>query len=130
LSFLTQGDFFDNDSILPKNMEKSEDFGVVLVTTASETEAENLAIALINERLAACVSIYPIRSLYRWQGQIEKESEWQLVIKTNLKQFEQLSAKIQAIHSYAVPEIIALPIIAGSQSYLDWLATHTDKIEE
>jgi periplasmic divalent cation tolerance protein len=110
--------------------EKLTDFGVVLVTTASETEAENLAIALINERLAACVSIYPIRSLYRWQGQIEKESEWQLVIKTNLKQFEQLSAKIQAIHSYAVPEIIALPIIAGSQSYLDWLATHTDKIEE
>jgi periplasmic divalent cation tolerance protein len=111
-------------------MEKSRDFGVVLVTTASETEAENLAIALINERLAACVSIYPIRSIYRWQGQIEKESEWQLVIKTNLMQFEQLSAKIQAIHSYAVPEIIALPIVAGSQSYLDWLATHTDQIEE
>jgi periplasmic divalent cation tolerance protein len=110
--------------------EKLTDFGVVLVTTASETEAENLAIALINERLAACVSIYPIRSLYRWQGQIEKESEWQLVVKTDLKQFEQLSAKIQAIHSYAVPEIIALPIVAGSQSYLDWLATHTSLGEE
>lgn len=111
-------------------MEKSTNFGVVLVTTASETEAENLAIALLNERLAACVSIYPIRSVYRWQGQIEKESEWQLAIKTDLKQFERLSEKIQALHSYAVPEIIALPIVAGSQSYLDWLATHTSLGEE
>jgi periplasmic divalent cation tolerance protein len=112
------------------NIGKSTDFGVVLVTTASETEAENLAIALLNERLAACVSIHPIRSIYRWQGQIEKESEWQLAIKTDLKQFERLSEKIQALHSYAVPEIIALPIVAGSQSYLDWLATHTSLGEE
>ncbi|MFN7256932.1 MAG: divalent-cation tolerance protein CutA, partial [Microcystis sp.] len=72
-------------------------FGLVLVTTTSETEAENLAIALLNERLAACVSIYPIRSIYRWQGQIENESEWQLAIKSDLKQFEQLSAKIQEL---------------------------------
>lgn len=110
--------------------ERLTGFGVVLVTTASEREAENLAIALLNERLAACVSIYPIRSIYRWQGQIENECEWQLVIKTDLKQFEQLSGKIQALHSYAVPEIIALPIVAGSQTYLDWLASHTGTVEE
>jgi periplasmic divalent cation tolerance protein len=114
-----------------KNMtEKLTSFGVVLVTTATETEAENLAIALVNDRLAACVSIYPIRSIYRWQGQVEKESEWQLAIKTDLNHFEQLSAKIQALHRYAVPEIIALPIIAGSQSYLDWLAFHSSPVEE
>lgn len=110
--------------------EKLTGFGVVLVTTASETEAENLAIALLNDRLAACVSIYPMRSIYRWQGQIEKESEWQLAIKTDLKQFEQLSAKIQELHTYAVPEIIALPIVAGSQTYLDWLASHTGGVSE
>lgn len=110
--------------------EKFTGFGVVLVTTANETEAENLAIALLNERLAACVSIYPIRSIYRWQGQIENEREWQLVIKTDLKQFEQLSEKIQALHSYAVPEIIALPIVAGSQTYLDWVASHIGRVEE
>ncbi|NCS28778.1 MAG: divalent-cation tolerance protein CutA [Microcystis aeruginosa F13-15] len=110
--------------------EKLTGFGVVLVTTASETEAENLAIALVNDRLAACVSIYPMRSIYRWQGQIEKESEWQLAIKTDLKQFEQLSAKIQELHTYAVPEIIALPIVAGSQTYLDWLASHTGGVSE
>jgi periplasmic divalent cation tolerance protein len=110
--------------------EKLTGFGVVLVTTASETEAEYLAIALLNERLAACVSIYPIRSIYRWQGQIENESEWQLAIKSDLKQFEQLSAKIQELHTYAVPEIIALPIVAGSQTYLDWLASHTGGVSE
>jgi periplasmic divalent cation tolerance protein len=110
--------------------EKLTGFGVVLVTTASETEAENLAIALLNDRLAACVSIYPMRSIYSWQGQIEKESEWQLAIKTDLKQFEQLSAKIQELHTYAVPEIIALPIVAGSQTYLDWLASHTGGVSE
>ncbi|KAB0242693.1 divalent-cation tolerance protein CutA [Microcystis aeruginosa EAWAG127a] len=110
--------------------ERLTGFGVVLVTTASETEAENLAIALLNDRLAACVSIYPMRSIYRWQGQIENESEWQLVIKTDLKQFEQLSEKIQELHSYAVPEIIALPVVAGSQTYLDWLASHTGGVSE
>lgn len=110
--------------------ERLTGFGVVLVTTASETAAENLAIALLNDRLAACVSIYPMRSIYRWQGQIENESEWQLVIKTDLKQFEQLSEKIQELHSYAVPEIIALPIVAGSQTYLDWLASHTGGVSE
>ncbi|TRV07158.1 MAG: divalent-cation tolerance protein CutA [Microcystis wesenbergii Mw_MB_S_20031200_S109] len=110
--------------------ERLTSFGVVLVTTASETEAENLAIALLNDRLAACVSIYPIRSIYRWQGQIENEREWQLTIKADLKQFEQLSAKIQELHTYAVPEIIALPIVAGSQTYLDWLASHTGRVEE
>ena len=110
--------------------EKLTGFGVVLVTTASETAAENLAIALLNDRLAACVSIYPIRSIYRWQGQIENESEWQLAIKSDLKQFEQLSAKIQELHTYAVPEIIALPIVAGSQTYLDWLASHTSGVSE
>jgi periplasmic divalent cation tolerance protein len=110
--------------------EKLTGFGLVLVTTTSETEAENLAIALLNERLAACVSMYPIRSIYRWQGQIENEREWQLAIKTDLKQFEQLSAKIQELHTYAVPEIIALPIVAGSQTYLDWLASHTGGVSE
>jgi len=93
--------------------ERLTGFGVVLVTTTSETEAENL-----------------IRSIYRWQGQIENESEWQLAIKSDLKQFEQLSAKIQELHTYAVPEIIALPIVAGSQTYLDWLASHTGRVSE
>ncbi|WP_293130817.1 divalent-cation tolerance protein CutA [Microcoleus sp. bin38.metabat.b11b12b14.051] len=96
-------------------------FGVVLVTAASEAEAENLAKYLVEHKLAACVSLSPIRSIYTWQGEIHAESEWQLVIKTDLAKFEALKTKIQELHSYEVPEIIAIPIVAGSQAYLNWI---------
>jgi periplasmic divalent cation tolerance protein len=96
-------------------------FGVVLVTAASEAEAENIAKSLVEHKLAACVSLSPIRSIYTWQGEIHAESEWQLVIKTDLAKFEALKTKVQELHSYEVPEIIAIPIIAGSDAYLNWL---------
>lgn len=96
-------------------------FGVVLVTAASEAEAENLAKSLVEHKLAACVSLSPIRSIYTWQGEIHVESEWQLVIKTDMAKFEPLKRKVQELHSYEVPEIIAIPIIAGSDAYLNWL---------
>lgn len=79
-------------------------FGLVLVTAASEAEAENLAKSLVENKLAACVSLSPIRSVYSWQGEIHSESEWQLLIKTNLAKFEALKTKIQELHSYEVPE--------------------------
>ena len=97
-------------------------FGVVLVTAASEAQAENIAKSLIEHKLAACVSLSPIRSIYSWQGEIHAESEWQLVIKTDLAKFEALKTKVQELHSYEIPEIIAIPIIAGSEAYLDWIA--------
>ncbi|MEB3310600.1 MAG: divalent-cation tolerance protein CutA [Snowella sp.] len=96
-------------------------YGVVWVTASSQDEAQAIATILIEEQLAACVNIFPVQSIYRWQGEIQREPEWQLVIKTDLARFEILSAKIQAIHSYEVPEIIALPITAGSEAYLAWL---------
>ena len=99
---------------------------VVLVTVGSEHEAEAIATALLTERLVACVNITsPVRSLYRWEGHIEDDQEWQLVIKTHTSRFEALTARIQALHSYDVPEIIALPILAGAQSYLDWVQNET-----
>jgi periplasmic divalent cation tolerance protein len=94
---------------------------VVLVTASSKTEAEAIASALIESKLAACVSCFPVDSLYIWQGKVNSDQEWQLLIKTNLRLFDDLSEKIQELHSYEVPEIIALPIIAGSQTYLNWL---------
>lgn len=97
-------------------------YGVILVTTASKGEGEAIASALITQKLAACVSLTPIHSLYTWQGQVHSDEEWQLMIKTDLAQFEAVSAQIQALHSYEVPEIIALPIMAGSESYLNWIA--------
>ncbi len=99
----------------------SPSLGVVLITAGSETEAESLARHLVDHRLAACVSITPIRSVYRWQGEVQAEAEWQLVIKTDLSQFDAIAQAITQHHSYEVPEIIALPIVAGLPNYLTWL---------
>jgi periplasmic divalent cation tolerance protein len=96
-------------------------YGVVLVTASSQTEAEAIARSLVESRLAACVSLMPIQSIYVWKGETHTDQEWQLLIKTDLTQFASLEAQIRAIHSYDVPEIIALPIVAGSQPYLRWL---------
>ncbi len=99
---------------------------VVLITCGSEEEALRIARSLVEECLAACVNlISPVRSIYRWEGKIWDEKEWLLIIKTQRKRFDELEKKVKSLHSYSVPEIIALPIIAGSSSYLDWLAEMT-----
>ena len=95
--------------------------GVVLVTAGSEAEGDRLARHLVESRLAACVSLFPLRSVYRWQGEIHTEPEWQLIIKTELSQIDALTLAITQHHSYEVPEIIALPIVAGLPDYLGWL---------
>ena len=96
-------------------------YGVVFVTAGSEQEAGVIAQTLVDAKLAACVSIMPIQSVYTWQGKVHQDQEWQLMIKTDLAQFPNLETKIRAIHSYELPEIIALPIMQGSQPYLDWI---------
>lgn len=100
---------------------------VVLVTCGSEEEAAKIANSLVEERLAACVNIIsPVRSIYRWEGKIWDEREWMLVIKTLKKRFEDLEKKVKSIHSYSVPEIVALPIAEGSASYIKWLEEMTE----
>ena len=81
-----------------------------------------MARALVEERLAACVNISPVRSCYIWEGKLNLDEEALLIIKTTKSQFEPLQKRILELHSYAVPEIIALPIIEGHQPYLDWMA--------
>ena len=103
----------------------SAQYCVVMVTASSEQEGEKIAEALLKEKLAACVSITPVFSIYTWQGKINRDQEWQLLIKTKLSLFEKLAQKIQALHSYEVPEIIAFPIVAGSQPYLNWISNST-----
>lgn len=98
-------------------------YGVVLVTVASLAEGKAIAINLIEAKLAACVNLFPLDSIYLWEGKINQEQEYQLIIKTDLNKFDELRAKIKTLHSYEVPEIIALPIIAGSKIYLDWLGS-------
>jgi periplasmic divalent cation tolerance protein len=95
---------------------------VVFSTCASEEEAEKLARTLIEQRLAACVNVIPaLRSYYRWEGAIESAAECLLVIKSSQARFASLKAAIEKAHSYEVPEIIALPIVEGSEKYLAWL---------
>ncbi len=95
---------------------------VVLCTASKVEEAEKIAQALVEERLAACVNLVPqIDSRYWWQGQIESGQEVLLIMKTLSSQFKALSKRIQELHSYTVPEVIALPIKFGSQAYLKWM---------
>jgi periplasmic divalent cation tolerance protein len=100
---------------------------VVLSTADSEEAAASLANALVEQRLAACVNILPkARSIYRWQGKVEDTSEWMLVIKSRRDLFEKLRAEIVRLHSYEVPEVIAIPIVDGSEPYLDWIDKMVD----
>jgi periplasmic divalent cation tolerance protein len=96
-------------------------YGVVFVTASSQAEGEAIAQALLQAQLAACVSLMPIRSIYTWNGEVHNEGEWQLLIKTDLRHFDQLETKVREVHSYEVPEVIAVPIVAGSSSYLNWI---------
>ena len=96
-------------------------YGIVLVTASSQAEAEGIAKVLVESKLAACVSLTPIRSIYTWKDEVCSDEEWQLTIKTDLTQFETLEAKIRQLHSYEVPEIIAIPIVMGSLDYLQWM---------
>jgi periplasmic divalent cation tolerance protein len=95
---------------------------VILCTCASKEEAVKVARALVDARLAACVNILPqIESHYRWKGAVESAEEWLLLIKSSEPLFEKVRALVAAIHSYEVPELIALPVVKGSTSYLAWL---------
>ena len=85
-----------------------------------------IGAALVEKRLAACVQIVgPIESVYRWQGKIETAAEWQCWIKTRRQLFEQIELAIRELHSYEVPEILAVPIAQGSAAYLSWLGEET-----
>ncbi len=98
----------------------------VLTTTARRDEAERIASELVDSGLAACVQIVgPITSTYRWRGKIERQEEWQCWAKTRGELFDRVEAAIRRIHPYEVPEIIAVPIVAGSAGYLSWLDAET-----
>jgi periplasmic divalent cation tolerance protein len=97
---------------------------VVLVTLPDAQKAQELARTLVDERLAACVSIVSeVRSIYRWQGAVQEDAESLCVIKTSEERFAALKERILSLHPYEVPEVIALPVVAGHAPYLDWLAS-------
>jgi periplasmic divalent cation tolerance protein len=95
---------------------------VVLSTCSTEEEAERLARLLLDARLAACVSVIPrIRSFYHWKGAVESADECLLLIKSSRELFDSLRARLEGVHSYEVPELLALPVIEGAANYITWL---------
>ncbi|MFH2138958.1 MAG: divalent-cation tolerance protein CutA [Candidatus Omnitrophota bacterium] len=98
---------------------------IVFVTASSAEEAGKLSKALIDHKLAACVNTAPVASVFTWQGKTEKAEEILMIIKTRADLFEKLETLVKKEHSYDVPEIIAIPIFAGSKDYLDWIDEST-----
>ena len=95
---------------------------VIFITAPNEEEGAKIARTLVEERLAGCVNIVkPIRSIYRWQENIEDDTETLMIVKTQKRLFESLSSRVRELHSYTVPEIIAVPVVQGSKDYLKWL---------
>ena len=106
----------------------AEDFVVVLVTAGSAEEASGLARALVDERLAGCANIVgPLRSIFRWQGAVEDAVEYMLILKARAADVDALATRVTALHSYDVPEVLVLPLHAGSAAYLAWLADATSR---
>ena len=108
-------------------MSEVSDVIAVWVTVSNASSAESLAKILVERRLAACVNIIPgVKSVYIWEEQMQTDSEEILLIKTKRNLFEELAEAIKQNHPYSVPEIIASPIVLGSESYLNFVRTHTN----
>ncbi len=99
---------------------------VIYITTGSINEAKTIGRVLVEEKLVACSNIIsPIRSIYSWQGKICDDKEAMMILKTKKKLFKQIVKRVEKLHSYDVPEIIAMPIIEGSSKYLSWINAET-----
>ena len=102
---------------------------VVLTTAGNEDDGLRLARELVGRRLAGCVNLVgPCRSVYRWKGEIQEEQEWQLVIKTTREQFDRLGQALRELSRYELPEILALPIERGDETYLNWLTASSSDL--
>jgi len=99
---------------------------LVFTTLPSADKAAEVAKVLVEERLAACANLLPaVRSIYRWQGKVQDENEVLVLLKTRAEHLERLKLRILELHPYEVPEVLAVPVEAGYQPYLDWLAGET-----
>ncbi|MHA1311479.1 MAG: divalent-cation tolerance protein CutA [Candidatus Helarchaeota archaeon] len=97
-------------------------YEICLITTSNEDEAEKITVELINDHLIACANIIPkVKSVYIWEGKLEKDSESLIVIKTNKDMRDKIMKKIKEIHNYENPECIFLPILDGLKDYLNWI---------
>ncbi len=105
----------------------NSEYIIILVTAANREEAIKIADALLAQRKAACVNIIPkVSSMFWWGGKVERTEENLLIIKSRTELFDEVVSSVKAIHSYEVPEIIALPVIKGSTDYLSWVTKETE----
>ena len=109
----------------PTTLVGMADHVQVVTTTDSEDSAVMLARGIVDAQLGACVQVVPIRSFYRWDGEVQDDPEWQLQVKTAASRVEDLVAHIRDHHDYDVPEVIATPITGGNPEYLAWVRTET-----
>jgi periplasmic divalent cation tolerance protein len=108
------------------NVTEGGDAIVVLITAVSREEADRIARRLVEDRLAACITIVPhVRSIFMWEQKLSQEDEVLLLVKSRRAQFAQLAEAVKRLHSYSVPEIIALPVVMGSADYLRWVSEST-----
>jgi len=103
-------------------------FSVVYITTADEAEARCIGQALVQEKLAACVNIHPVASIYRWEGKIEEAGEFAVLAKTRAELVSRAIARVKELHSYQVPDIVSWPIEEGNPDYLKWLEESTQEV--
>jgi len=96
---------------------------VVMTTAGTEEEAHRLAEGLVSGKLAACVQVMPVTSTYIWQGELHRDPEWLLLIKTTAARYSDVEAFIREHHSYQVPEVVQVPIQRGLEAYLDWVGS-------
>jgi len=102
-----------------------EKYTVILVTVSSKKEAENITQQLLEEKLIACANIVgPVSSYFHWEGKAEVAEEFLLLLKSRLDLFDAVAERVRALHSYEVPEILALPVVANSSGYLDWMRSN------
>jgi len=97
----------------------------IYITTKDEEEAKRIGKTLVEEKLAACVNIHPIKSIYRWGGGIEEEEETALLVKTKAELADEVIERVKELHSYEVPCIVSLPIEKGNPDYLKWIKEST-----
>jgi periplasmic divalent cation tolerance protein len=100
-------------------------FALVMTTCGDKANAELIAARLVEERLSACVQMFPIESVYRWEGAVQHENEWMLFCKIKSNKYADVEAAIRAAHTYSNPEIVEVAIEKGAQSYLAWIASAT-----
>jgi periplasmic divalent cation tolerance protein len=102
-------------------------FSQVITTCGGKEEAERIAMRLVEQRLAGCVQMFAIESVYRWEGVVERAQEWMLICKIMASDYKEVEAAIRSAHSYSTPEIIEIGIERGAQAYLAWLESATTR---